>query len=338
MKAFSGWKLPLEFSSAREEHLNVRKACGVFDVSHMGEIQVQGERALDFLSFILTNKADKIKEGECQYTLMCAENGGILDDMILYCLKKPSDYLLCVNAANTEKIFKWMNQKNDTGVLIKDVSCDWGQVAVQGPSSPVVMKKVFEPFDFSQIKRFCFKSFMFCGKSLMVSRTGYTGEDGFEILSPWESTAPLWEILLEKGGLPSGLLARDTLRLEMKYPLYGQDMNEETLPQEMGLLWACKNPSSFIGKNFIHTLSEYQWTAFEMLEKSGVPRPGSLIFSLEGRLIGKVTSGAFSPSLNKMIGLSRVKTKALNKEACFRVEIHSQKLKAQKVSAPFVKL
>lgn len=327
---FAGWKMPLEFSNARKEHLAVRKAVGIFDVSHMGEIQIKDPKALEFLSSIVTNNVQDLRENHCQYTLMCNEQGGILDDMILYCLKKPSDYLLCVNAGNVGKILKWM--KSCSKISIEDVSEKWGQIAVQGPDSKTLIQKIFPSIS---LKRFHFCPIDFQESSHLISRTGYTGEDGFEILSPKEKALKLWEELLSLKAMPAGLSARNTLRLEMKYPLYGSDMDEAVTPCEMGLTWACKNKSDFIGKKACFKSAEKRWVGFEVLEKSGIPRTSYAVFSTDKERIGSVTSGAFSPSLEKMIGLALVK-KDFSKQGCrFFVQIHGNMALSQVVPTPF---
>lgn len=329
---FAGWKMPLEFSNAREEHLSVRKTAGIFDVSHMGEIHIQDSKALDFLSSVLTNNVQDLKENHCQYTLMCNEQGGILDDMILYCLKKPSDYLLCVNAGNVSKVLMWM--KKFSNISIGDVSSKWGQIAVQGPNSQILIEKIFQKVN---LKKFQFQLLNFHGRKHLISRTGYTGEDGFEILSPYEQTSKLWEEFLSLKINPIGLAARNTLRLEMKYPLYGSDMDETVSPYEMGLTWACKNKSSFIGKKACVKKTQKRWVGFEILEKSGIPRNSYSIFSEDKQLIGHVTSGALSPSLEKMIGTAFIDKKFSSQGSRFFVEIHGNLTLSQVVSTPFYK-
>ena len=327
---FAGWKLPLEFSNARKEHLSVRNTVGIFDVSHMGEIQVKDPKALEFLSSVLTNNIQDLKENHCQYTLMCNQQGGILDDMILYCLQKPSDYLLCVNAGNTDKILKWM--QSFSNISIEDVSKKWGQIAVQGPNSKRLIEKIFQS---ASLKRFQFHFVDFHGSTYLMSRTGYTGEDGFEILSPYDKTLKLWEELLSLKANPIGLAARNTLRLEMKYPLYGPDMDETVSPYEMGLTWACKNQSAFIGKKACFQETQRRWVGFEILEKSGIPRTSYSIFSEDKEQIGRVTSGAFSPSLEKMIGLALVKKEFSKQGSRFFVQVHGDRALSQVVSTPF---
>jgi len=332
MVPFADWKMPLEFSNARKEHISVRENVGIFDVSHMGEIRIKDPEALEFLSSIVTNNIQDLKENHCQYTLMCNEQGGILDDLILYCLKKPSDYLLCVNAGNVKKILNWMKKYSD---IPEDVSSQWGQIAVQGPNSQALVEKIFQSIS---LKKFQFHFFDFQGSAHLISRTGYTGEDGFEILSPQDKTSDLWEELLSLKISPIGLAARNTLRLEMKYPLYGPDINETTSPYEMGLNWACKNKPSLIGKTACLKETQRRWVGFEVLEKSGIPRTSYPILSKNKEIIGHVTSGALSPSLEKMIGLALVEKEFSRQGSQFYAQIHNNLALSQVVPTPFYAL
>ncbi len=322
--------MPLEFSNARTEHLSVRKKAGVFDVSHMGEIFIKDSKALEFLSSIMTNNIQDLKENHCQYTLMCNEQGGVLDDMILYCFKKPSEYLLCVNAGSTGKILKWM--KSFSKISVEDVSSQWGQIAVQGPESKILIEKIFPSVS---LKKFQFDFFDFRRERHLISRTGYTGEDGFEILSPCSQVLNLWEEFMNLKAVPAGLSARNTLRLEMKYPLYGSDMDETVSPCEMGLAWACKNKSDFVGKTAALKATQRRWIGFEIAEKSGIPRHSYLLFSKDKKQIGRVTSGAFSPSLEKMIGLALVQKEFSFPGSRFFTQIHGSFALSQTVSTPF---
>lgn len=338
--SFAGWRLPLEFSNAREEHLHVRKHIGLFDVSHMGEIHIQGPEALCFLSRLVTNQISNLKEGQCQYNLLCNSQGGIIDDLIVYCLEFKKNYLLCVNAGNIEKDFQWITQQSRShsySVQITDESPIWGQLALQGPKTEKLAQRIFGS-SVLNIKKFHFNFLNFNNERHLVSRTGYTGEDGFEILSPTSSIKKLWHTCLnfDLQVLPIGLAARDTLRLEMKYPLSGQDMNENTNPIEMGLKWACANSTDFIGKEQILKTKKCKkkWIGFEMQEPSGIPRTGYAIYSLKNEHIGKVTSGALSPSLNKIIGLAFIQNFFSKNQ--FFIDIHSKKTLAQVASTPFI--
>ena len=354
MVAFAGWKMPVIFSNATEEHLHVRKHVGIFDVSHMGEIHIQGEKALPLLTHLLTNNVASLHSNQSQYHLMCNHKGGILDDLIVYCLRKPSDYLLCVNALNQEKDFEWIVKNNpfsNKEVTVTDVSEKWGLLAVQGPKAEKLMQRAFNlSFTPNEIKKFEWTRVLFQQKELIVSRTGYTGEDGFEIFTPIEITETVWRhfFLYQKEVplLPIGLSARNTLRLEMKYPLYEQDMDETVTPSEMGLTWACKNKNDFIGKSALLKNPDYKWVGFMMQKPFGIPRKGYSIFSTHHQLphhqsadqpIGQVTGGMLSPCLNKMVGVGMVKSEFSAKGTPIEVAIHKVNQPALVVSTPFWK-
>ncbi len=338
MVPFAGYSMPLEFSGAKKEHLHVRSYVGLFDVSHMGEIRIQGRQALSFLSLMLTNNSQGLSKGESQYTLMCNEQGGLLDDMILSCLDFEKDYLLCVNASNKEKIFNWLQEhRKNYDVQVIDESLSYGQIAVQGPKSFSLLKKKLNIND--SLKKFCFHWVECQYSKLFISRTGYTGEDGFEILVPHKLISGLWEYLLDdENVLPVGLAARNTLRLEMKYPLYGEDIDEKTFPHELGLAWACKNPSLFMGKDVLSNKPLRKWVGFEMVESSGIPRHGCQIFSKENQKIGQVTSGIWSPSLDKMIGTAMVQNNFSRVGSEFLIQIHGSSELSRVVSTPFYKI
>ena len=299
----------------------------------------KGEKALDLLSSLVTNNIANIQNNQSQYNLICNDQGGIIDDLIIYCIQKPSNYLLCVNAVNCDKVFQWICRHNTFASLkIKNTSEQWGLIAVQGPKSIKLMNLIFGS---QSIQKFHFDFLSYNNEKLLISRTGYTGEEGFEIFSPVPILEKLWQEFLsyEKSFpiLPVGLAARDTLRLEMKYPLHGQDMNEKSTPAEMGLKWACKNPESFIGKSFCLQKPKRKWIGFEMLQPSGIPRSGFLIFSENQKKIGQVTSGAFSPSLQKMIGVGFVQEEFSKKATPLLISIHGKNISAQVTPTPFIK-
>ena len=338
MVPFAGYSMPLEFLGAKKEHLHVRSDVGLFDVSHMGEMRIQGDQALSFLSLILTNNIQELLEGQSQYTLMCNERGGILDDMILSCLQLEKDYLLCVNASNKEKIFKWLQEnKKNYDIHVIDESDLYGQIAVQGPKAFSLLRKKLN-IDHS-LKRFYFQWISSSYGELFISRTGYTGEDGFEVLASKKQTSQLWDYLLDdENVIPIGIAARNTLRLEMKYPLYGEDINEKTFAHELGLSWACKNPSSFIGRQVLSQPLLRKWVGFEVIEPSGIPRHGYLVFSQENKKIGQVTSGIWSPSLNKMIGTAMVQKDFSHVGREILIQIHGNIVLSRVVSTPFYKV
>lgn len=341
---FAGWMMPVEYKGLRTEHVNVRENVGLFDVSHMGEIRVKGPKALESLEWLTSNAVAKLQAGQAQYTLLMNSRGGIVDDLIVYCLKPGEEYLLCVNAANIEKDLQHILD-NNKGAEILNESRDWGQIAVQGPKSFLLLEKLF-PARLRDLKSFHFMSTEYEGAPVIVARTGYTGEAGVEIFVPASKTASLWRELLEKGedlGVqPIGLGARDTLRTEMKYPLYGNDIGDDTNPFEAGLGWVVKlEAKDFLGKAvLIEKKAEgpkKKWVGFKMLER-GIPRHGYKTFSFDNQEIGEVTSGTLSPSLNENIGLAYLRKDSSEVGAEFLVEIRSKRLKAQVVATPFVKV
>ena len=321
MTEFSGFDMPLWYKGIVDEHLAVRNSAGLFDVSHMGRIMISGAEATKFLSYLLPTDSSKIRDNHAFYSVMCNENGGILDDIITN--KYSSDkYLMVVNAGNREKDLAWINKvAGKFDVVIEDISDTSALISLQGPKSSVVLKEIVDT-QLSQLKRFAFVECNVSGENCIVSRTGYTGEDGFEIAvldttidSP-QKAFKIWSELLEVGKefgvLPCGLGARDTLRLEAGMCLYGNDISELTSPVEAGLEFVIHSDDNrqFIGKDVIQTQmrngTERKRVAFYMLE-AGVPRHGySILFS--GKKIGTVTSGTFSPILKSGIGMGYVPT------------------------------
>ncbi len=308
---FAGWWMPVSYSGVIEEHLAVRNSCGLFDVSHMGEIAVEGERALEAVQLVATNDASSLQEGGAQYTFLCYPHGGVVDDCVLYRLG-PERFLFCVNASNTKKAYEWIKEKVSSMASVKDVSDSYAQLALQGPSSPAVLAEVFG-FDPAGIKRYHFVLRNFEGSEAIVSRTGYTGEDGFEIYIDPTVAPKLWDAVMEAGRafdiLPAGLGARDTLRIEMGYPLYGHELDEDTTPVEAGLeRFVSFDKGDFIGKEALEEQKKggvaRRLTGFFMKDR-GIPRPGYRIFH-NGSVVGSVTSGTFSPSLRQAIGMGYI--------------------------------
>lgn len=339
---FAGWQMPVVYSGIKEEHLAVRNNVGLFDVSHMGEVIVEGNEAEEFCQYLTTNDLGKISEKQAQYTLICNENGGVVDDVIVY---KFSDtkFLICVNASNTKKDFEWIKSfTKDFDVAVKDLSSDYSQLAIQGPASLNILEEVLGE-EASCIKIFHFNIISWSGVDAIVARTGYTGEEGCEIFLPWEKGPELWEAIADAGKkynlLPCGLGARDTLRLDMAYSLYGNEIEEDISPLEAGLDWVVKlNKGEFIGRDAILNLQKSglkrRLVGFEMLDK-GIARHNYEIYS-EDEKIGYVTSGTLSPSLGKSIGLGLVDSDHLiNNE--FNVDIRGNRRLAKIVSIPFYK-
>lgn len=343
MVDFAGWWMPVEYLGLRAEHDNVRNNVGLFDVSHMGEFRLKGPKALASLEWLTCNDVARLKPGQAQYTLLTNKQGGVVDDLIIYCLEENADYLLCVNASNIEKDFAWI-ESNNLGADLSNESDHWGQIAVQGPRANALLHKIFAGIDVSAMKPFTFVESEFDGEKVIVAATGYTGESGAEIFVPAEKAVALWQALLEQGQefnvQPTGLGARDTLRTEMKYPLYGNDIDATTNPYEAGLGWTVKpEKKDFIGKDII--LSQKQaglkqkLVGFKMLER-GIPRHDYKLFSFDNEEIGKVTSGTVSPTLGENIGIGYIRRDISEIGQQFYVEIRNRRLKAEIVKTPFV--
>jgi len=339
---FAGWQMPVVYTGIREEHLAVRKSAGLFDVSHMGEILVKGDDALKYCQYLTTNDLSNVKNNQAQYTIICNERGGSVDDVLIYKFEE-NEYLFCVNASNTFKDFNWMVE-NSSGfkVEVHNVSSSYSQLALQGPKSTDILKKIVGS-EIELIKRFYFKEITWRGEDLIVSRTGYTGEEGFEIYLPWEKGPELWCDIQEEGGKFDlhlcGLGARDTLRLEMGYSLYGFELDEDISPLEAGLERYVKlEKEEFIGKDkLVESVKnglKRTLAAFEMIDK-GIPRNGYKIY-LKDTIVGYVTSGTLSPSLGQSIGLGIVSSGAAENNEFF-IDIRNNKRSAKMVTLPFYK-
>ncbi|MDN4074723.1 glycine cleavage system aminomethyltransferase GcvT [Fictibacillus terranigra] len=341
---FGGWELPVQFSRIGEEHEAVRTKAGLFDVSHMGEFEVKGEGAGGFLQYMLTNDISKLKDGGAQYTVMCYENGGTVDDLLVY---KHNDqhYLLVVNASNIEKDFNWLQSHLTEGVELTNISDSTSQLALQGPAAEKILQKLTDT-DLSSIGFFKFKNDVdLQGMKALVSRTGYTGEDGFEIYCRPEAAVKLWDVILEageeEGVLPCGLGARDTLRFEAKLALYGQELSKDITPIEAGIGFAVKTDkeADFIGKEVLKQQKEEgaprKLVGIEMIDK-GIPRSFYEVFK-DGDLIGEVTTGTQSPTLKKNLGLALIKSEFTELGTEVEVQVRQKRLKAVIVKSPFYK-
>jgi len=311
MVPFAGWEMPVQYKGLIEEHLTVRSACGIFDVSHMGEIEVSGKNAHVFVQRVTTNDVDRVVDGQCQYTLLCYPDGGVVDDTIVYRFGADR-FLFCVNASNADKVFDWFNKNNAEGALIEDLSASYAQIALQGPNAADVLGPLLD-IKPAGIKHFHFVMALVAGAEAMVSRTGYTGEDGFEIYLEPNDAAKVWGALIKIGGpygiIPIGLGARDTLRLEMGYPLYGHEISERLTPIEAGLKkYVRLDKKGFIGKDALMRQVEQgvdkTLIGFKMTDP-GIPREGYEI-RCGGKKAGRVTSGTMSPSLKTGIGMGYV--------------------------------
>lgn len=341
MVDFAGWWMPVQYRGLKEEHQSVRSGVGLFDVSHMGEFRVSGAKALETLQWLTTNDVAKLKAGEAHYSLFPNEAGGVVDDLIVYCVKPNEEYLLCVNAANIEKDFAHV-QKYNRGAVLKNESADWGQIAVQGPRALALLDRLFPGT--SEMKSFTHREFAFDGTKVIVARTGYTGEDGAEVFVPKAHTVALWKMLLDKGGdlgvEPIGLGARDTLRTEMKYSLYGHEIDDTTNPYEAGLGWVTKPMAKdFLGKAPIVAVKEKglsrKLIGFELTER-GIPRQGYELKSPAGEVIGVCTSGTMSPSTGASIGIGYVTLPFSADGSEIAVDIRGKAVKAKVRPTPFV--
>jgi aminomethyltransferase len=341
---FGGWELPVQFSSIKEEHEAVRERAGLFDVSHMGEFEVKGPGSLDFLQKMMTNDVSKLVDGKAQYTAMCYENGGTVDDLLIY-KRADHDYLLVVNASNIEKDYEWLQSHLFGEVELTNVSDRTAQLAIQGPLAETILQKMTTT-PLNEIGFFSFKEDVdLNGLKALVSRTGYTGEDGFEIYCNTNDASALWKRILENGSeegiLPCGLGARDTLRFEANLALYGQELSKDITPLEAGIGFAVKlqKEADFFGKETLLKQKEEglsrKLVGIEMIDK-GIPRHGYEVFDGDNQ-IGFVTTGTQSPSLKKNIGLALLDQSFTNFDTVVEVQIRSKKLKAKVVSTPFYK-
>ncbi|MBS3741573.1 MAG: glycine cleavage system aminomethyltransferase GcvT [Candidatus Cloacimonetes bacterium] len=340
---FAGFKMPIHYKKGIvHEHKKVRNEIGMFDLSHMGEFIVSGVNALEFVQKTNVNDVSKIEVGQCQYSQMCYPDGGIVDDLLIY--KDEDNYMLVVNASNIEKDFQWLQKNLLEEVELKDISDETALIAVQGPKAEPVVQKLVED-NLSQLRYYHFIHTEISGVDVIVSRTGYTGEDGFEIyFNDFDKSKKLWNLVAEAGAEfdiePVGLGARDTLRLEMKYPLYGNDIDKNTNPLEAGLRWFVKlDKGNFIGREALKKVKkekiQRKLIPFVMQER-GIPRPHYKIFA-EGKEIGEVRSGTMSPSLKKGIGTGYVHRDYMKSGTEIKIDVRGKKLKAKVIKPPFYK-
>ncbi|MDX9778027.1 MAG: glycine cleavage system aminomethyltransferase GcvT [bacterium] len=341
MTDFAGYLMPVSYTGIRQEHLCVRNAVGVFDVSHMGEFRVEGNNAEAFLQKITINDVSKIGDGQAQYSAMCYPDGGIVDDLIVYRFS-PKHYMLVVNASNIEKDFEWASRHCPGDVLLHNISESIALLAVQGPRC----LEVLQPLTSLVLKDIGFYHFAegkLAGKSMIISRTGYTGEPGFELYHDPADSEKLWDMLFRTGAAAGiqavGLGARDTLRLEMKYALYGNDIDQSTNPLEAGLGWITKiEKGDFIGREALLKVQESKparrLIAFVM-EERGIPRHGYDVYCCDA-CIGQVTSGTMSPSLDIGIGTAYVRSDCAKTGQEILIDTRGKKLKAKIVKPPFV--
>lgn len=344
MIEFAGYNMPVLYNNLIQEHLAVRNSVGVFDVSHMGEFAVTGEGALPLIQAITTNDASKLTEGKVQYSCMTNDEGGIVDDLLVYCIRPNLEYLLVVNAGNIDKDWAWINSKNTFGAELQNYSSAISLLAVQGPKAIHALQKL-TTVDLASMEYYTFKIGSMAGiDEVWISNTGYTGAGGFELYCENKDAKQLWDAIFEAGKefeiMPCGLGARDTLRLEKGFCLYGNDINDTTSPIEAGLGWITKFTKPFTNSEYHKNLKENgvakKLVGFEMLERGGIPRQHHLIKDAEGNTIGEVTSGTQSPSLQKAIGMGYVASNFTKPDTEIWIEIRDKKIKAKVVKIPFL--
>ena len=340
MIEFAGYMMPVNYRGIIAEHLKVRSSVGIFDISHMGEIEFKGSNALEMIQKITINDASKLQEYQVQYSALCYPDGGIVDDILVY--RFPDKYLMVVNAANRKKDYDWIIQNKIDNIKIEDISDSVSLLAVQGPGSLNTLQKLTD-LDLNEMKYYHFAESVLAEKNIIISRTGYTGEIGIELFISIEDSEYLWSKVMEAGeefGIePIGLGARDSLRLEKKYCLYGNDITENTNPLEAGLGWITKlKKADFIGRDTLIEIKKEnpkRKLIGYIVKGKAFPRKGYKI-ERNGEIIGETTSGTFSPSLKKGIGMGYVKSKFSDVGMVFDVSIRSKKIKAEVVKTPFV--
>ncbi|MBK9518901.1 MAG: glycine cleavage system aminomethyltransferase GcvT [Anaeromyxobacter sp.] len=336
---FAGWEMPVQYAGLLAEHAAVRTQVGLFDVSHMGEVVFRGPRALAALQAVFTNDLSTVADGQAQYGCLCRESGGIVDDVVVY-RRGAEDLLVCVNAGNRQKDFEWLSD-HAAGADVRNESDEWAQLALQGPLAAALLQRLCD-VNLAQVKTYRFAPGTVAGRACLVARTGYTGEDGFELFCRPDDATPLWDALLEAGRpeqlQPCGLGCRDSLRLEMAYRLYGSDMDDETTPLEAGLAWVVKlDKGEFVGRQALRRQREAglsrKLVGFQ-LSQPGIARHGYPVVQ-DGRAIGTVTSGTRSPSLGTSIGLAYLPPALAAEGSTFAVDVRGRPVAATVVKTPF---
>ena len=344
MVEFAGYNMPISYTGINDEHQAVRTNAGVFDVSHMGEFIVKGEHALDLIQRVTTNDASKLTDGKAQYSALTNETGGIVDDLLVYCLEENKVYMLVVNASNIEKDWDWISRHNTKGAEMHNISEKTCLLAIQGPNANKILQSLTDT-DILNLKYYTFAKGRFAGvDNVLISATGYTGAGGIEIYfeDKGDNAATIWKKIFETGGpqglKPIGLGARDTLRLEMGYCLYGNDIDDKTSPLEAGLGWITKFTKDFTARPILEKQKnagpDQKLVGFEMVEK-GIPRHDYEIKDFSGAMIGRVTSGTQSPSLGKAIGMGYVRNSFAGIDSKIYIKVRDKLLQAKVVKFPF---
>lgn len=344
MVPFAGYHMPVQYSGVNEEHICVREKIGVFDVSHMGEFWVKGEGSLDLIQKVCSNDASKLFAGKVQYSCLPNDQGGIVDDLLVYCIEPEKEYLLVVNASNIEKDWNWISRHNDTGATLINASDEFSLLAVQGPKATEALQSLTD-VALSEMGYYTFKQAPFAGiEDCIISATGYTGAGGFELYVRNADARQLWEAVMKAGepfGIqPTGLAARDTLRLEMGFCLYGNDIDDTTSPLEAGLGWITKFTKSFTNSEALKAQKEQGVTkklvGFEMIDR-GIPRKDYEIANGSGEIVGRVSSGTMSPSLKIAIGMGYVPSEIAAEGTEINIVVRNKMLRARIVKPPFYK-
>lgn len=348
MVDFAGWYMPVQYAGIMDEHRSVRTAAGLFDLGHMGQVDVSGPDAMAFLQYVASNDVTTLQPGQAHYSLLLNPNGGVIDDIIIYRRPSGEGYFVVINAANMDKDVNWIQQqrekRSDLDVTVRHISDQTGMIALQGPKAEEIVKGI-SSVDLSDQPYFSMRETTIAGIPCTAGRTGYTGEDGWEFYCPIDRTGELWDALMQAGephGLkPIGLGARDTLRLESRMPLYGNEMNDETTPYEAGLAWAVKlDKGDFIGRDALVKAREAGTTrravGFKMVERGGVPRSHYDV-QVDGKNVGFVTSGTASPTLGENIGLAIVDKEYAGVGKPLDIIIRGKPVRAEQVKTPFYK-
>jgi aminomethyltransferase len=348
MIPFAGWIMPVQYSGIINEHKAVRNSAGLFDLGHMGQVDVAGPDATAFLQFITTNDVTTLAPGKAHYSLLPNEEGGVVDDIIIYRRPNGNGFMVCINASNRQKDVNWMHrwraERSDLDVTVRDISDETGMIAIQGPNAVAIVQRIADR-DLTGEEYFSWTNAIVAGVPAMAARTGYTGEDGFEFYTRIEDIGAVWDALMDAGATdgiaPIGLGARDTLRLESRMPLYGNELADDIGPLEAGLGWAVKlDKGPFVGSNKISAMKESgpprRTVGFKLVERAGSPRSHYPVLS-EGREVGFVTSGAMSPTLSENIGLALVDRSVAGVGKPLQVVIRDRPVEAVQVKTPFYK-
>ena len=343
MVEFAGWEMPVQYAGVIAEHANVRERVGLFDVSHMGEIWVSGPQAEAALEYLTCNRVSGLYDGKAQYSAILNDEGGVIDDIIIYRFNKEL-FLLCVNASNADKDFEWLKSRNPTDVRITNASAEYGQIAVQGPRALELLAPLVKGGDLGSLKPFHFVESELLGSKVIIARTGYTGEDGVEIFVKSDRTADLWRLLLEHGAsygvMPCGLGARDSLRLEAAYPLHGHELSEDVPALESGLGWIIKfDKGDFIGRAALEKIKASgpaRKLVGLVLDEPGIARQGDTL-QVNGAEVGVVTSGTKTPTVNKALGMAFIASELAKPDTQVSVVVRGRPIAGHLISLPFYK-